>query len=340
MGWKVCEAPEEKRLKDKSWARWYSVRGRICEYVKNTETGEVKKIGLEEARACFLIPSVTTVLKVSIDPCGVEGWDMKGKNMERWFVEQGAEIQRSLPEIAGEGREDWRKRVMAAYESQSKARLANGTAAHAAFEAVHLGQEPVVPPEAKPAFEGYRRWYEANVSKALLAEETVVSKLGYAGTVDSVLRLKDGRVAVCDTKVVDGENWRNKAYPERGEQLSSYAAALYERGLKLDDALNVLVNSRTGEVHVHSWRESAKDKQKWLASLFGTFKNRLRLFQETYSYDTAAAVKEAMSMLSQAERIAKRPVQQRQPLIAPAVGQDCGLPARIREAAMAGGIER
>lgn len=265
---------------------------------------------------------------------------MKGKNMEKWFVAQGARIQRFLAPIEGEDEDDWKKRVMSTYESQSKARMATGTAAHAAFEAFHLGKEPTVAPEAMAAFDGYRRWYDKHVRKAVLAEETVVSKLGYAGTVDGVLELKDGRVIVSDTKAVeDTDNWKKKAYSERGEQLASYAAALYERGFKLEDACNVLINARTGEVHVHSWRNAAKDKAKWLGELFSRFKTRLRLFRETYSYDTAAAYERAMNML-RSQQIAKRLMQERRPVMETGIRGIGGLAVPVREVAMGGGIER
>lgn len=80
--WKVCEPPEGGNGKPKSWARWYSVRGKICEHARNTETGEVKRIGLEEAKACLLLPSVTTILKISVDLCGVEGWDVNNPRLK------------------------------------------------------------------------------------------------------------------------------------------------------------------------------------------------------------------------------------------------------------------
>lgn len=300
---KVIDAPLEKQKEiPKSFARWYAVTGRIAEWCRDTETGAVMRIGLEEAKRMFLLPSATTILKIDTDPCGVMGFSPKDKGLEQWLVKQGADIQNALEKIPGESDQDRHARVIATYKAQSNARLSGGKAGHALFEALHRG-EPIgkAPEEIRAALEGYAAWYGKTIRKALLVEEPIVSRRGYAGTLDNSLETRDGRPILADTKIVDdGPKWQEKAYSERGEQLAAYAAALYERGLKIADAWNILVNKRTGEVRVHSWRDAAVkngEGQKWLGSLFQSFERKLRLFQQVYDYDTAAAYKHGVSLL-------------------------------------------
>lgn len=112
----------------------------------------------------------------------------------------------------------------APYRSTGRA-ADRGTSVHSILEAIALGNEPKV----EPGLEGYaaqiRRFYAEHEPVVELAEATVYNlEFGYAGTLDSIMRL-DGVRSLVDMKTTDkGPSARSRPpYPEVALQAVAYA---------------------------------------------------------------------------------------------------------------------
>ena len=93
-----------------------------------------------------------------------------------------------------------------------------GSSAHNAIEALTLGRMTFedVPEEVRHHVKGWSEWVKAFVDSFLLVEATVWShRHGYAGTLDTVVRLKDGRNCLVDYKT------SKDVYVEAALQLSA-----------------------------------------------------------------------------------------------------------------------
>lgn len=139
-----------------------------------------------------------------------------------------------LAVVAKPGLTDWVLRVgQSEADRLREAGAALGTAVHAAIEAVNTGRLPVV---AGPAgadiaayADRYREWREATVRSVVRAEYAVFHETHrYAGTLDMVAELHDGRRALVDFKTNRSPDatW--------GLQLAAYAAALEAMGEPVD----------------------------------------------------------------------------------------------------------
>jgi len=105
---------------------------------------------------------------------------------------------------------------------------ARGIDLHRAAEKLALGQQPEVEKHNLPYLEQYRRFLEDFSPEFLMAEAPVYNtKLGYAGTLDAVLKL-DGEPLVADIKTTphapDSDRSR-PPYPEVALQLVGYRRA-------------------------------------------------------------------------------------------------------------------
>lgn len=76
-----------------------------------------------------------------------------------------------------------------------------GSLAHNTIEQLLAGQQVEIADEIKPRIDGWKTWVDRWVAEWLEVEATVWSHtFGYAGTMDALVRLKDGRVAMVDYK--------------------------------------------------------------------------------------------------------------------------------------------
>jgi len=97
-----------------------------------------------------------------------------------------------------------------------------GTAVHAAVEAILKGQEVPVPPAIQPTITAFKEFYGNNLITPLKIEERIISKkYGYAGTLD-ILAEVNGVVGVLDIKT------SQSVYRDYGMQTAAYVQALSE----------------------------------------------------------------------------------------------------------------
>lgn len=140
------------------------------------------------------VPSVTTISGL-IDKPHLVPWSAK---LAAEFAADNAE------EVLG--LKDRDLRVACIKTGAEKARAVGrdlGSTAHNAIEALSLGRMTMadVPEEVQHHANGWLAWVQGFVAQILLVEATVWShRYGYAGTLDTVVTLKDGRNCLVDYK--------------------------------------------------------------------------------------------------------------------------------------------
>lgn len=76
-----------------------------------------------------------------------------------------------------------------------------------------------------PQFDAYANWYRKNVRRSLMVEQAVIGQ-GYAGRVDHVAEMMDGRIACLDVKTQDITKKKKFTYYSNwAVQLGAYAGA-------------------------------------------------------------------------------------------------------------------
>ncbi len=96
-----------------------------------------------------------------------------------------------------------------------------GTEVHALAERLIRGEEVEVPDELAGHVESYVRFLDQWQPKPVLLEAVVASRRWrYAGTLDAVMDLPDGRRVIADVKTT-----RSGIYPETAYQVAAYAGA-------------------------------------------------------------------------------------------------------------------
>jgi hypothetical protein len=114
------------------------------------------------------------------------------------------------------------------YEERDAA-ARRGTEVHALAEKIMLGEEVAVPDELRGHVESYVRFLDEWDPTPVLVESTVINYThGYAGTLDMVVDLADGRRVLADIKTN-----RSGIYGETALQLAAYRfAEVYQVGEK------------------------------------------------------------------------------------------------------------
>ena len=133
----------------------------------------------------------------------------------RQMVEVDEDRQAAIDFLTGSR---WRQRATV---------LKRGSRVHAAAEKLNLGIDPDVPEEARPYIEQYARFLNEHQPEFVLAEAAVYNfSAGYAGTLDSVVRL-GGELYVLDVKTHDKDEDApsRPPYPDVALQLCAYARA-------------------------------------------------------------------------------------------------------------------
>jgi len=89
----------------------------------------------------------------------------------------------------------------------------------------NLTRDPNLP--MADQFNAYCDWYRTNVRRSLMVEQAVVGQ-GYAGRVDHVAEMMDGRIACLDAKTQDTTKKKGKFvfYDQWPVQLGAYAGAI------------------------------------------------------------------------------------------------------------------
>jgi len=93
----------------------------------------------------------------------------------------------------------------------------------------------------RPQFEAYTEWYFKNVRRSMMVEQAVIGQ-GYAGRVDHVAEMMDGKVLCLDVKTQDTTKKKGKFtyYDQWPIQLAAYAGACK---IPIDGLMSVAVSS-------------------------------------------------------------------------------------------------
>jgi hypothetical protein len=167
---------------------------------------EVDEKGIAEALASGLVPSVSEVLSI-LD---------KGEHLLKWKIKNCLNFYERTGDR--EGAESYQDTTSADY----------GTVCHGLAEAYLENKEPEVEYTQShvKTIEPFKRWVDDNVQELVFSEKFFADgELGYGGTADMLLKLKDGTLLLGDLKVKkESKNFPLKPNIEYLYQLSAYRA--------------------------------------------------------------------------------------------------------------------
>lgn len=228
--------------------------------------------GLRAARKLspLPMPSPTTVLKL-----------IKGEGLIEYFKRQVFQATATTPRLPDWTDEQYYEQVTRWADEHSKNARTAGGDLHNVIQRFHMsciGEGPIdllIPEHFADQYDLYLRWYEKYVAKSLMVEQVVFGD-GYAGRVDHVALLRDGRVAVCDVKTQDiSKRNRFAQYPEHFLQLGAYAGTILPRPQVL---INIYLSSKPPFVlESYTWPGSPELGHE-------LFLNVLRLWQFINNY--------------------------------------------------------
>ncbi len=189
----------------------------------NKDTGELIDGGLRAARPIQGLPSPTTVLQM-----------LKSEGLLRYFKRQAWEAAVTTPRAPGMSDEDHFEACLRWADEHSKIARERGGEFHTLCQRFHLSAmgdttygaaDFKVGPMAAQ-FDAYIRWYETYVQKTVACEQFVLGQ-GYAGRLDHLALLNDGRLAVLDVKTQSlGKRRSFNFYSGWSIQLGAYHGAL------------------------------------------------------------------------------------------------------------------
>lgn len=161
----------------------------------------------------------------------------------------------------------WREKLIReGRDPDAEAREAanRGTAIHALTEAIDLGARADCPPDLLPFITAYRAWKAEHVAAVEMVERLVVHRrFRYAGKLDKLVRLTDGRRALVDLKT--GRSLADVT----ALQLAAYTDALEDEGIEPCDvrlALH-LPWSNPGVLVVKEFENDERDRRVWRSVL-------------------------------------------------------------------------
>lgn len=188
--------------------------------------------GLRAARKMspLPLPSPTTVLSL-----------FKGEGLIRYFKRQMFEAAVTTPRQPHWGDAEHFDACMRHADEHSKAAREKGGDFHDQVNMFHSGK-PVPIGDQDPMMNSYAQWYDRYV-EGTISTETVVIGDGYAGRLDHLCQLKDGRIAITDTKSQDiSGRERFSYYPEWVLQLGAYGGAINRFPGPVEGAVDTLVS--------------------------------------------------------------------------------------------------
>lgn len=200
-----------KRERD---SHWYHPNGESCHEVPYADPNKgYRATTLRDARKLGLLPSVTNILSIK-----------SKQGLEIWKQEQAILSAITLPRKPGETDDDFARRVVEDSEQEAKKAAEFGTAIHDQIESYNREGVFSGTGEILQYVEPYEVWFREHVETVLLAENTVIGEIGYAGRLDLFAELKDGRKAIIDIKT---QKFKGKGkpnfYKEWAMQLAAYA---------------------------------------------------------------------------------------------------------------------
>ena len=129
-----------------------------------------------------------------------------------------------------------------------------GSSLHDSIEHFVTTGEVTENPELIPFFGRFKEWWDEMVQDPIVSEKTLVGD-GYAGRVDLIAKMKDGRTMLIDFKTRKRSAPRTKAekecglgkfgqYEEDNYQLAAYRLAThYDMGLIVDAVANLFIDN-------------------------------------------------------------------------------------------------
>lgn len=184
-----------------------------------------------------------------------------------------------LGHISKPGLSGWREKLIREGrdpDAEAKEAADRGTAVHAITEAIDRGYLTECPPELLPFVTAYTEWKAVHVVWVEMIERTVVHKShGYAGTLDRVYVLRDGRHVIGDLKTGRSIDATVRL------QLIAYMEAIEAMGLgPIDGRLVVhLPWDRLGTLNAFEYDNEARDRRWWRQTL-GSWKRYREVAEE------------------------------------------------------------
>lgn len=214
-------------------AHFYTPDGEPKHMVIGSTTGRERPTTIRDAKKYGWLPSVTTVLRGGLPT---------SQGLVIWKAQKLVEQALTMERLPDESDEDFIKRLQdeAAREEAYAPDL--GTDVHRLIDDYLQGRMVSGSREAMAVFEIFKHWIDANVADVLLTETTITETTwGYAGQVDAVLRLKDGREGLFDWKT-QGTKGTGKIKVRKDWQ---YQMGAYEYALpdSYAEGVNVVVPS-------------------------------------------------------------------------------------------------
>ncbi len=174
-------------------------------------------------------------------------------------------VTRILNVIAKPGVVGWMLEVVKKEANRISRTAADlGTRIHAACESASKSPAGACDEALQPYVAAYCGWLAANVTEVVATEMTVHhARHGYAGTVDVIARLRDGRLALLDLKTGKAPN---ESWPL---QLAAYAGALKDMGQPLEARIVVHIPAaQNGALYVVDYTaDQRRDDLAWRACL-------------------------------------------------------------------------
>ena len=229
-------------------SHWYSKEGESkYEVPQAKDPTKMRDTTLRDARKPEnqWLPSVTTILS-----------EMQGKQqLVKWMKDQVATAAATMTEAERSklSPDDLVKKILLdADEYAEKARVKGGLL-HDSIEVYAKSGELPENPETLRLFEPFMDWWDKNIEEVFQSEGTFVG-YGYAGRVDLIARLRNGKIFVLDWKTRKRGSPTTKAekvagygkygkYIEDLYQLAAYRDAIVRHGIKIDGVANVLIDS-------------------------------------------------------------------------------------------------
>lgn len=251
------------------------------------KTGDLIDGDLRQARKVGGLPSPTTVLGILGSP-----------GLKYYFRRQMFEATATTPRSPDMSDEDYWDACQKHADEHGQAARDKGGDFHELAQKFHgasmeMGAQSeiiqcfgrsMIPDnhELKPHFNAYLDWYFRNVKKSLMVEQAVIGQ-GYAGRVDHVAEMMDGRIACLDTKTQDITKKKKFTYYSNwGVQLGAYAGAInvFENTKPpvIDVLISVAVSSKEpAVVEAYEWPQKP-------AYYHGIFLGLLKYWYEDNDY--------------------------------------------------------
>jgi hypothetical protein len=224
---------------------WYRQDGGP-QYTVKAKDGSDRPTTLRDARKMDLVPSVTTILKVSAKP-----------GLEAWKQEQMLLAALTLPRDPGESEKDFIARIVFDSKETAKSAAERGTRVHESIESWFTGKKDVEHQTIAKAFEEkIFDHFKTHPFQPWKTEIAFASPLGYGGKIDLHCTPDEhaplGIVIDAKTKEFD-EDDGVVGYDEHLLQLAAYRHGL---GMPHARCANVFASvTKPGLIKVVEWSE-------------------------------------------------------------------------------------